>query len=1703
MNRIFGTLLLSLMTCAFTSAQTVIYQQNFENPATMDWNLNTINVPLGSNGPGTNLFVVNDVYPGFPGVPPIVDTDDQPAAITNSPNGFYLHTLAETAQTMGVLNCNYLDIGISGSWGEVITVETPDVSTIGYTGVSLDFWWLCGDADFGGWTSGGSITYSVNGGTTWLNVPGVWPYSSSTWTQEILANPVFDNQATLRFAFSFNADMGAIESLGFALDQFKISGTSVCDNDLGPAVNVCFGDSVTIDAGVGFDNYLWNTGDTTQTITLFAAAGLDTFWVTVDSVGCATTDSVEVLFNSEITIDNVIATNTSACALLDGSITYVANGGTPFLSSTANFYTAFVEGMVNDTTNIIGGLGAGPYDLVVYDSLGCSAATTALIEEGGNTININNIIPTVDCSSYGEIQVNAVNTSGNPMFYSSNGGLTYEDNGGVFTAVDMGQPYEIWVTDNICTAFDTTTFVLTSPEINVSNITVKDVDCFGTTDAYIVIDVVGGSGNYQVQVDGGAWYADTIPNIGAGVYDIVAQDLSSLCTDTLYSEAITQQGGGVAIEVSVVGSVDGIGIPCSGDCSGELMVEVIGGTPFADGSYAIDWQDNSGSSLSNSTVGELLDNYTSNVLDICEGTYFVTVWDSICPNPAVGTVTIAANTPVLNTFLIDSVNCFNGADGSLVANPTGGIPPYTYDWGSYGEDQGIADLAIGTYTVIVTDDVGCPSSFSAEINQPNPLIVDASIVSEVSCYSESDGVLGVNAYGGTGSYGFVWSHPDYPWVDDAVNNTQVLGSLPPSVGADDIEQDPDYQSYSDPYLVTVTDWNGCESTSEIYLIEPPQLEVFLTQPTHPAYCANSDLGMNTGWAQVTASGGTPNANDNYTFVWSALAQTNQDVLYSEINDVTSGTYAVTAIDDRLCAAGTDVVIELEATWEAYPTSTDASCYMENDGSVSIQMQGGCGDPDNSCTFYYVWNGGAATGNTLPDVYSLQQGNYSVVVTDDWGCEATYTVVVNGPDLVEFQVTSLENQSCFSDLGASADGTVEVSAWGGNAPYDISWTEASTGTAIGTAQTSDDYQITGLGADVWTIDVTDINNCVGVFDISSLNPNPFVIDDGVEVTASINPGELFLTDTIHCYGEETAAAQVLNPNPDFDYTWFVDGNTTVLDQGISTTSLPAGDIVVQASYLLDLCTAVSVPVTIVEQPSFDVQDNSIMPTCFGDGDAVIDLVITGATPHLNNDQAEDYNFTWSPSGLNGLGVVNENGSLEFSIPNQSSGTYYLEIVDRYGCDTVYTVNIVDPNQITQQITPTDLSCHPTNAAADGTIQIDAIGGVGPYDFFLGATSNAASNSYTYLNLSANTYNIHTEDANGCSSAIVPITISQPPALIVDVVSVLDVSCNGYDNGEFQVDGVGGTQPYAVYTIAGAGTASNNTGMFTALAPGNYTISVQDANGCADQVNQAIDEPSTLNTPVLVVTDANCFAAADGSIDLSINGGTAPYAYFWSNGDNTEDLEYITAGEYSVDVVDENGCPQAATATVNEPTEVQAGWLITTPGTYNNETVLSQTAPFTASFVDTSANADVALTEWWVNGEDQTASFYGVLGYAEHLFVEMGEYEVMMYAYNTNGCWDTISVDITVQGLKEFDVFTPNGDEVNDYFFFENYGISELNAVFYNRWGDKIYELDTPEGKWDGVSMNGQEVPEGVYFYVLNAKGADGSQYSEKGSVTLYR
>ncbi len=103
----------------------------------------------------------------------------------------------------------------------------------------------------------------------------------------------------------------------------------------------------------------------------------------------------------------------------------------------------------------------------------------------------------------------------------------------------------------------------------------------------------------------------------------------------------------------------------------------------------------------------------------------------------------------------------------------------------------------------------------------------------------------------------------------------------------------------------------------------------------------------------------------------------------------------------------------------------------------------------------------------------------------------------------------------------------------------------------------------------------------------------------------------------------------------------------------------------------------------------------------------------------------------------------------------------------------------------------------------------------------------------------------------------------------------------------------------------------------------------------------------------------------------------------------------------------------------------------------------------------------------------------------------------------GCevYDTITIH--VQGVDVPNVFTPNGDGVNDFFVVDNHGMKTLNMLIFNRWGSKIYEWNTTQTAWDGTGLDGEDVADGVYFYILTAEGEDGHPYEERGSVSLIR
>ena len=120
-------------------------------------------------------------------------------------------------------------------------------------------------------------------------------------------------------------------------------------------------------------------------------------------------------------------------------------------------------------------------------------------------------------------------------------------------------------------------------------------------------------------------------------------------------------------------------------------------------------------------------------------------------------------------------------------------------------------------------------------------------------------------------------------------------------------------------------------------------------------------------------------------------------------------------------------------------------------------------------------------------------------------------------------------------------------------------------------------------------------------------------------------------------------------------------------------------------------------------------------------------------------------------------------------------------------------------------------------------------------------------------------------------------------------------------------------------------------------------------------------------------------------------------------------------------------------------------------------------------------------------------------------ELLENEVYIKVQNMNsGCIDDTTFIIKVQGIPDIhNVFTPNGDGVNDYFDFGEYAMESVNVYLYNRWGELVFNWNTINSHWDGRGLDGEDLPEGVYYYVLQAVGQDGFSYDKKGSITLLR
>ncbi|HYG51975.1 MAG TPA: gliding motility-associated C-terminal domain-containing protein, partial [Flavobacteriales bacterium] len=347
--------------------------------------------------------------------------------------------------------------------------------------------------------------------------------------------------------------------------------------------------------------------------------------------------------------------------------------------------------------------------------------------------------------------------------------------------------------------------------------------------------------------------------------------------------------------------------------------------------------------------------------------------------------------------------------------------------------------------------------------------------------------------------------------------------------------------------------------------------------------------------------------------------------------------------------------------------------------------------------------------------------------------------------------------------------------------------------------------------------------------------------------------------------------------------------------------------------------------------------------------------------------------------------------------------------------------------------------------------------------------------------------------------------------VATYAVTSGGCTGTDTENIDV------LPYLDATINPVGVKCQDSGPFNFTAASTGGVWSATCGTCINSSTGAVD-PSTVSagtytityttpapcgntdTETLIISDANlmtvptaetCYGYNDGII-LAVASGTGPYTYSITGPESatnaTGNFSGLEPGGYTVTVTNADGCTDNNTITVDSPAPVLASFTATP------QVGLS---PLNVLFTNTSSGATGYVWDLVIDTVFTTN--------ASGTYVDEGIYTITLYVLN-GVCADTATVNIEVilpSALEVYNVFSPNGDGVNDTFITTWINLKEFSIKIFNRWGQLMFESNDQNKGWDGKDMDGKNVTDGTYYYIVKATGFDEKMYDQHGCVTLFR
>ncbi len=804
--------------------------------------------------------------------------------------------------------------------------------------------------------------------------------------------------------------------------------------------------------------------------------------------------------------------------------------------------------------------------------------------------------------------------------------------------------------------------------------------------------------------------------------------------------------------------------------------------------------------------------------------------------------------------------------------------PWLYMWSNGDLTQDISGLTSGFYTVTIFDanqNFQVQMIFVAACPFIGPQSVTGTVTGNSLCGGTGNGAVDLTVTPTPNLWNYFWSNGA---------TTQDISSLDPGT-----------------YTVSVTWGVTCTTTAEF--IVPNLTNAPNLSPPIGGFGLDFCQTGN-GFGAVFASGGTP----PYTYLWS---NGGTDAM---INNLVAGEYTVTVTGANGCSntlSGTVNPGTLEVTVELNVLTPNTTCIGAN-GSISITVgPGGIWLP----TATYLWSNGATTQN----ISNLPTGSYRVTVTRLGVCTATEVwFIENQPILPQLSFT-VTAASC-----GKSNGAVNLTILpGAVAPFTYLWSSG---------QTTKD--LANIPPGTYVVTLTSGNGCTSTGSVT-VDDIPVIYSYSAQVT-----------DQSSCDTINGRISLSLFPTS-LAYTWSNGATTTNLypiPPGNYTVTISAGGTCtsVETYTVGDLRAYPSIP-GIIDTTTCGLANGGVDLFVFGNpvgpltylwstGDTMQDLIkvkadtfyvtVTSATgcsqtnkfivPNFNDTiriqgHLADNISCATPTGYIALDVTPldtsyiyqwSNGMTTDSIPNLAGGQYLVTVTLGVSCIALDTFDIAStalPPNLAASGTPTNCDF------ANGSVDLSVSGGTGPFTFLW-------SNAATTEDLSAlppGNYSVTVTGANSCTAISAATVLNNNVALSVSGTPAANSSCAA-PNGSLDIN----VSPVGVYNYLWSNAATTED--LTGLAPGTYTVTVS-LGTCLSSSTFSVADNALPPNLAASGSPASC-GFANGSADLSISGGTGPFAFLWSNTATTEDLANVAAGNYSVTVTGANSCTAVSAATV---------------------------------------------------------------------------------------------------------------------------------------------------------------------------------------------